>query len=61
VSRDSRFKYVGGKEEFQTFTDLDEAVKKDVQLLKDSELIPDDIIISGWIYQVETGKVRSVV
>ncbi|KAI1617062.1 carbonic anhydrase [Exophiala viscosa] len=54
-------KFVGGKGEFQTFTDLEEAVKKDVQLLKDSELIPDDIVISGWIYEVETGTVRSVV
>jgi len=54
-------KFVGGEGDFQTFPDLEAAVKKDVQLLKDSELIPDDIVISGWVYEVETGKVRNVV
>jgi len=47
--------------DFQSFPDLDEAVKSDVQLLKNSQLIPKDVTISGWVYEVETGKVRSVV
>ncbi|KAH8812260.1 beta carbonic anhydrase clade D [Xylogone sp. PMI_703] len=43
------------------FPDLEEAVKKDVAFLKASEAIPKDVTISGWVYEVETGKVRSVV
>ena len=40
---------------------LEQAVKDDVQWLKSSEYVPDDIKVSGWIYQVETGKVQEVV
>ncbi|OAP60190.1 hypothetical protein AYL99_05192 [Fonsecaea erecta] len=47
--------------DFLAFPDLEEAVKKDVQYLKDSKLVPDNVTISGWIYQVETGKTVRVV
>jgi carbonic anhydrase len=47
--------------EFQAFPVLEDAVKSDVELLKASKLIPDTVKISGWVYEVETGKVRSVV
>jgi carbonic anhydrase len=47
--------------DFQTFPDLEKAVKDDVKLLKESTLIPEKVTISGWVYEVETGKVRSVV
>jgi len=47
--------------EWLPFGDLEEAVKSDVEFLKASELIPKDVKISGWVYEVETGKVKSVV
>ena len=47
--------------DFQSFPVLEEAVKDDVEFLKASELIPDSVTISGWVYEVETGKVKSVV
>jgi len=47
--------------DFQTFPDLETAVKSDVELLKDSRLIPESVKISGWVYEVETGKVKSIV
>lgn len=47
--------------DFLTFPDLEQEVKKDVAFLKASELIPDSVAISGWVYEVETGKVKSVV
>jgi carbonic anhydrase len=53
-------RFVGGKGEFQTFPDLEEAVKSDFKLLKDSKLFSEEIVISGWIYEVETGKTRKV-
>ncbi len=49
------------KGHFLPFPDLDEAVKDNVEYLKGSKLIPEKIKISGWVYEVETGKVRSVV
>jgi carbonic anhydrase len=47
--------------DFQSFPDLETAVKDDVAYLKANELIPESVTISGWIYEVESGKVKSVV
>ncbi|KAA1477006.1 carbonic anhydrase [Dentipellis sp. KUC8613] len=45
---------------FHEFSNVDEAVKKDVEWLKAHPLILKDIPITGWVYEVETGKVRQV-
>jgi carbonic anhydrase len=47
--------------DFQPFPDLEAAVKDDVEYLKKSKAVPDSITITGWVYEVETGKVRSIV
>jgi carbonic anhydrase len=47
--------------DFQPFSDLDGAVKDDVAYLKDSKAVADSTKISGWVYDVETGKVRLAV
>lgn len=47
--------------DFLPFPSLDQAVKDDVEYLKGSKAIPSNITISGWVYEVETGKVRQVV
>ncbi|XDG05917.1 hypothetical protein ABKA04_005532 [Annulohypoxylon sp. FPYF3050] len=47
--------------DFLTISNLEDAVKEDVDYLKKSPTVPDDIVISGWIYEVETGKVKQVV
>jgi len=47
--------------DFLPFPKLVEAVKEDVQFLKSTKLVPDSITISGWIYEVETGKTVRVV
>ncbi|KAI0887717.1 carbonate dehydratase [Annulohypoxylon maeteangense] len=46
---------------FLPFTNLEDAVREDVDYLRKSATVPDGVIISGWIYEVETGKVRQVV
>ena len=56
---------IGGKEElagldFLPFADLEQGVRDDVALLRDSKAIPEEVSISGWVYEVETGKVRAV-
>lgn len=47
--------------EFLTYTDLEGNVKQEVEYLKKTKLVHPDIVISGWVYEVETGKVRQVV
>lgn len=47
--------------DFQPFPDLENGVEDDVKFLKASKAIPNNVTISGWIYDVETGKVRQVV
>jgi carbonic anhydrase len=47
--------------DFLPFSDLETAVKGDVQFLKKSETVPDDVKITGWVYEVETGKVKQIV
>jgi len=47
--------------DFQPFPDLDGAVKDDVEFLKESKVVAKSAVISGWVYEVETGKVRQVV
>ncbi|OTA79125.1 hypothetical protein M434DRAFT_87113 [Hypoxylon sp. CO27-5] len=47
--------------DFLPFSNLEDAVREDVEYLKRSATVPDDVTISGWVYEVETGKVRQVV
>ena len=47
--------------DFQPFQDLEQAVKDDVSFLRSSKAIPEDVKVSGWVYEVKSGKVRSVV
>lgn len=45
--------------DFLPFPELDQAVKDDVEYLKASKVVKGEI--SGWVYEVETGKVRRIV
>ena len=47
--------------DFQAFPELEKAVEADIALLKASKAVPETITLSGWVYEVETGKVRHVV
>ncbi len=47
--------------DFLPFSDLEQSVHEDVGMLRNSDLIPDDITISGAIYDVRTGELREVV
>ncbi|MFA9414644.1 MULTISPECIES: beta-class carbonic anhydrase [unclassified Streptococcus] len=49
-----------GEMDFLPFSDIVQSVKEDIAKLKASPLIPDDIIISGAIYDVDTGKMNPV-
>jgi len=47
--------------DFLPFGDVEKAVEEDVRYLKESKLVPEGVAISGWVYEVETGKTRRVV
>ncbi|PKZ21576.1 carbonate dehydratase [Aerococcus sanguinicola] len=47
-------------QDFLPFTDVEDSVREDIALLKASPLIPDDIIISGAVYDVDTGRMHQV-
>lgn len=46
--------------DFLPFTDVDESVREDMALLRQSPLIPDDVEISGAVYDVDTGRMSEV-
>jgi carbonic anhydrase len=45
----------------RAFDDLDAAARRQVEILRASPLIPDDVKISGHVYDVGTGELRTVV
>lgn len=48
-------------QDFLPFSDLEEGVRRDVEKVRASELIPNDITVSGAVYDVKTGELREVV
>lgn len=47
--------------DFLPFSDVAESVREDVGIIRDSPLIPDDIPVTGFIYDVTTGRISEVV
>lgn len=41
------------------FSDVDEICAQQVEYVRNHPLIPDHVTVSGWIYEVETGCLRS--
>ncbi|KAK9330946.1 carbonic anhydrase [Lipomyces starkeyi] len=46
--------------DFLPFSDLQQSVRDDVEFLRASKVVSPKIRISGWIYEVETGRIRPV-
>ena len=42
----------------KTFTNVDETCLKQVELLRNSPLIPENVVVHGYIWEVETGRLR---
>lgn len=47
--------------DFLPFTDLEQSVREDVGLIRNSPLIGEDISVHGFIYDVRTGKLNPVI
>lgn len=46
--------------DFLPFPELESAVREDVELLKNSPLVPDDIEVRGFVYDVQTRRLSEV-
>ncbi len=46
--------------DFMPFTDLDGSVREDVQTIRSSPLIADEVSVRGLVYDVKTGRLREV-
>ncbi len=46
--------------DFLPFGDLDQSVRDDVATVRASPLVPDDVAVSGFVYDVRTGRLRRV-
>lgn len=47
--------------DFLPFTNVEDAVKEDVDFLGKQSSVPKNVAVTGWVYEVETGKARQVV
>ncbi|KXT06459.1 hypothetical protein AC578_6089 [Pseudocercospora eumusae] len=47
--------------DFQPFPELEKAVRDDVEWLQSHSALIKDTPISGWVYEVETGKTKQIV
>ena len=46
---------------FLSIAKLEDSVLEDVQFLKSSPLLLKDVLITGWLYDVKTGKLKNIV
>lgn len=46
--------------DFLPFADLDQSVRDDVDLIRNSPLIPGEVVVRGFVYDVRTGVLREV-
>jgi carbonic anhydrase len=47
------------KIDFHEFSDIEAALRENIDFLKNHPLLLKETVITGWAYEVETGKVRS--
>lgn len=46
--------------DFLPFSSLEESVREDVETVRASDFVPDDVTVTGAVYEVETGRLRKV-
>lgn len=60
VAKNQGLGVLAGTFDFQPFPDLEQGVRDDVAWLKSHSALVKGTEVSGWVYEVETGKVRKV-
>lgn len=51
---------VGDDFRFLTFSDDEDAVREDVRILRASPIVPSDVAVEGFLYDVGSGELRPV-
>jgi carbonic anhydrase len=46
--------------DFMPFSDVADSVRQDVQTIRANPFLPKDAEVSGWIYDVKTGRIEPV-
>jgi carbonic anhydrase len=46
--------------DFRPFPNPEESVRESVRTVRDSPLLPDSLEVSGWIYDVKSGRISEV-
>jgi carbonic anhydrase len=46
--------------DFLPFSDLEQSVRDDIAIIRAADFIPDDILVSGFIYDVHSGRLQPV-
>lgn len=46
--------------DFLPFSDVEQSVREDVALIRSSPFIPEEIPVTGFVYDVKTGKIQEV-
>lgn len=47
--------------DFMPFSDVEESLKEDVRTIRENPFLPRDVEVTGWVYDVQTGRLREVV
>jgi carbonic anhydrase len=46
--------------DFRPFPDIEDSVRASVRTIRESPLLPDGIPVSGWVYDVHSGRLNEV-
>jgi carbonic anhydrase len=46
--------------DFKPFPDLEESVRASLRTIRESPLLPDSLEVSGWVYDVKSGRINEV-
>jgi carbonic anhydrase len=46
--------------DFLPFTDVEESLREDVKTIRENPFLPKDVEVTGWVYDVSTGKLREI-
>jgi carbonic anhydrase len=46
--------------DFRPFPELEESVRESVRTIRESPLLPDSLEVTGWVYDVRSGRINEV-
>ena len=46
--------------DFRPFPELEESVRGSVRAVRESPLLPDSLAVSGWVYDVRSGRINEI-